>query len=251
MDRINRLKFLKKHLEECDMKNMKECEKELDECDQGKSLDESEDITGGLDKDTTAIIKLFSSDKKIKDHEDFHALAEELGSEPSVLEEKAYALIQSFFSQGNYMKDGQGKTFDKKEIDMGKKVELEHTNNPIIAFRISLDHLTEFPDYYTRLAKMEDEAKRMTECDQGKRLDEIFLDDEPDENEIVSGDDPDDVEDTLDDFEDEILDEDVEDVDENWASQGASYKAAQRADAIKQVGAGIKRGVGFVRKLFK
>jgi len=117
-------------------------------------------ILEGADKETAGMIKLFASDKKIKDHKDFHALAESLGvKDASTLEEKAYALMQSFFAQGKYMKEGEGKTFDEKEVEMGKKVELEHTNNPIISHRITLDHLTEIPDYYSRLKKMEEEGK--------------------------------------------------------------------------------------------
>ena len=47
----------------------------------------------------------------------------------------------------------------KKELEMGLKVEMEHTNDKEKAREISLDHLTEFPDYYTRLDKMEKDAK--------------------------------------------------------------------------------------------
>jgi len=43
---------------------------------------------------------------------------------------------------------------------MGIKVEMEHTTNPVIARTIAKDHLDEYPDYYTRLTKMEREAKR-------------------------------------------------------------------------------------------
>jgi len=50
--------------------------------------------------------------------------------------------------------------FPQGEIAMGKKVEMEHTDTPARAEEISRDHLTEFPDYYTRLKKMEDEAKK-------------------------------------------------------------------------------------------
>jgi hypothetical protein len=32
-------------------------------------------------------------------------------------------------------------------------------NDPLLTGKIALAHLTEFPDYYTRLAKMEKEAK--------------------------------------------------------------------------------------------
>lgn len=47
----------------------------------------------------------------------------------------------------------------KKQMKMGVKVEMEHTNKPSIAKEIAKDHLTEFPDYYTHLNKME---KKMT-----------------------------------------------------------------------------------------
>jgi len=47
---------------------------------------------------------------------------------------------------------------DPKELAMGIKVELEHSSCPILAKKISLDHLSEIEDYYTRLKKMEKEA---------------------------------------------------------------------------------------------
>ena len=47
---------------------------------------------------------------------------------------------------------------DPKELAMGIKVEKEHTDNPVLAKRIALDHLAEIPDYYTRLDKMERDA---------------------------------------------------------------------------------------------
>ncbi|VVB60868.1 Uncharacterised protein [uncultured archaeon] len=58
--------------------------------------------------------------------------------------------------------------FDVEQFRMGMDVELEHgshdlqTNvthsDPITTGKIALAHLKEFPDYYTRLAKMEKEA---------------------------------------------------------------------------------------------
>lgn len=108
----------------------------------------------GLDEDTKALIDLFSSKQKIKDHEDLHSLAENLGVESSKLEEKVYSLLQSFFANGKYMAEGDI-DIDDKELEMGDSVEREHTSSPIIARRIALDHLTEIPNYYTLLAKME------------------------------------------------------------------------------------------------
>jgi hypothetical protein len=60
--------------------------------------------------------------------------------------------------------------FDVEQLRMGMDVELEHglhdpgTNvtddDPHVTARIALAHLNEFPDYYTRLERMEEEAKR-------------------------------------------------------------------------------------------
>jgi hypothetical protein len=60
--------------------------------------------------------------------------------------------------------------FDVEQFRIGMNVELEHglhdphTNvsddNPHITAKIAFAHLNEFPDYYTRLERMEEEAKR-------------------------------------------------------------------------------------------
>jgi len=47
---------------------------------------------------------------------------------------------------------------DPKELAMGIEIEMEHTTNKEVSKRISLDHLVEIPDYYTRLKKMEEDA---------------------------------------------------------------------------------------------
>jgi len=48
----------------------------------------------------------------------------------------------------------------KNQLSKGIKVELEHTEDIGIAKEIALDHMSEFPDYYDRLEKMENEAKK-------------------------------------------------------------------------------------------
>lgn len=58
--------------------------------------------------------------------------------------------------------------FDLDEFTAGINVELEHgskfletnvtKNDPILTGKIAFAHLKEFPDYYTRLKKLEDEA---------------------------------------------------------------------------------------------
>ena len=58
--------------------------------------------------------------------------------------------------------------YDLEQFRMGLGVELEHgprdpetdvsADDPIVTGKIALAHLTEFPDYYTRLAVLEREA---------------------------------------------------------------------------------------------
>lgn len=60
--------------------------------------------------------------------------------------------------------------FDVEQFRIGLNVELEHgkrdpatnvtNNDPIITGKIALAHLDEFPDYYIRLTKMEEEAEK-------------------------------------------------------------------------------------------
>lgn len=60
--------------------------------------------------------------------------------------------------------------FDVEQFRMGMDVELEHgkrdphtnvtNDDPMMTGKIALAHLNEFPDYYTRLDKLEEEAKK-------------------------------------------------------------------------------------------
>jgi len=49
--------------------------------------------------------------------------------------------------------------YDPKQLEMGIKVELEHTDDEDVAREIAMDHLQEIPDYYDRLKIMEEEAE--------------------------------------------------------------------------------------------
>lgn len=61
---------------------------------------------------------------------------------------------------GGLADDKSPHEFDPEQISMGIKVEMEHTDDPMTALEIAMDHLAEFPDYYTRLDAMEKEAKK-------------------------------------------------------------------------------------------
>jgi hypothetical protein len=51
-------------------------------------------------------------------------------------------------------------SFIQKQLDMGEPIEHEHTKDHKLAREIALQHLDEIPDYYTRLKKMEADAKK-------------------------------------------------------------------------------------------
>jgi hypothetical protein len=66
--------------------------------------------------------------------------------------------------------DWETAAFDVEQFQTGLDVELEHgshdprtnvtNDDPVTTGRIAWAHLNEFPDYYTRLERMEEEAHR-------------------------------------------------------------------------------------------
>ena len=71
--------------------------------------------------------------------------------------------LSTYLNEKEHLKGGIGdetdiKDINKKELEMGIEVEMEHTNDLELAKEIAIDHLTEIPDYYTRLQDMEQDA---------------------------------------------------------------------------------------------
>lgn len=48
----------------------------------------------------------------------------------------------------------------KAQLEKGIEIEKEHTSDKEKATEIAMDHVTEFPDYYDRIEKMEKEAEK-------------------------------------------------------------------------------------------
>jgi hypothetical protein len=57
----------------------------------------------------------------------------------------------------------QPKDFDPEQLAKGKKVEMEHTDDPDLALEIAMDHLTEDPKYYDYLEEMESKFEKHAE----------------------------------------------------------------------------------------
>lgn len=124
----------------------------LDATQQPKDLDlQAEDLANRLDEAVAAI-------------GDCVAILKQLGMDGEKAEEKIFTIIQSEVRgpeaiSGGLAKGKSDADFDPKQIEKGIKIELEHTGDAEKAKEIAKDHLTEIPDYYDRLEKMEGEAE--------------------------------------------------------------------------------------------
>jgi hypothetical protein len=70
--------------------------------------------------------------------------------------EFTYHILSSFCSSGEYNRKERPKV-DENQVILGIEVEYEHTDNPLIAEKIALDHLSEDggQQYYDYLLLME------------------------------------------------------------------------------------------------
>lgn len=88
-----------------------------------------------------------------------HSWAEDNKFEVKDVESAIYKLATKFtqiLSGGRSIEKGLTESdVDSKQLKMGIKVEMEHTDDKEVAKKIALDHLAEFPNYYTALIEME------------------------------------------------------------------------------------------------
>lgn len=94
-----------------------------------------------------------------------HAIAEEGGISPHDLESYIYSLASKHVTEkaaewkdklpGGLADKKKPSDFDPKALAKGKKVEMEHTDDPQKAEEIAMDHLTEDSAYYDKLETIE------------------------------------------------------------------------------------------------
>lgn len=87
----------------------------------------------------------------------FNKLKEKIKDKPQPAGEDSSL---GFMSEGK-SKGQEPPDLDPAELEMGIKVEMEHTTDPKVARKIALDHLTEFRSYYTALKAMEEALKEL------------------------------------------------------------------------------------------
>ena len=69
-------------------------------------------------------------------------------------------------SEGKHPED-----FDKNALAIGIIIEYEHTDDDSVACEIAMDHLTEYPNYYEALLKMETELSKRKEAAKDRKPD--------------------------------------------------------------------------------
>lgn len=105
------------------------------------------------------------SNYRVRSDEEVHQFAGKMKMQPDEMEYHIYKILQTFLTGGLANRKGiTEKDVDPKQLAMGIKVEQEHIDSkgpcaPMIAKRIALDHLAEFPQYYTALQEMENKLK--------------------------------------------------------------------------------------------
>ena len=128
-----------------------------------KEDDDDDEDKGKIDIPEKDVINFFKENPNPSDDE-LHNWAEDKGYNVHKVEEIVYKLatrMVKILTGGEAEKKGiTEKDVDSKQLKMGIKVEYEHIHDDEIAKEIALDHLAELPDYYTRLKKMEEEAKK-------------------------------------------------------------------------------------------
>jgi hypothetical protein len=113
-------------------------------------------------RNISVAVATFLRDNPDPSDEEFHKWAESSGFETDEAEAAAYSLASKYvkFVFGGRSKSKPPPDLDPEQLRMGIKVEQEHIDDPSVAEKIALDHLTEFKEYYTALDKMESELKR-------------------------------------------------------------------------------------------
>ena len=124
----------------------------------GKESEESGHTTGTNPIDPTSIIDYLESNPTTDD-EAFHEFAESQGFDIHQAEAIAYALAGKYvmFLRGGRASQNNldPNSVDPEQLQMGMQVESEHSDDPATQKKIAMDHLSEDPQYYTKLQQME------------------------------------------------------------------------------------------------
>jgi len=119
-----------------------------------KLVDDTMKLTGPGEYDKKKVKKLYSIDDPKKFVTAYKRLT---GASKYDLPKKLLSYVKEDKLKGGLADKMKPEDFDQKELKIGIKHELEHTDDPEMAKEIAMDHLAEDPKYYTKLEKLEKE----------------------------------------------------------------------------------------------
>lgn len=122
----------------------------------------SQDVVKETNKDMEIDKKIFAffTDNPEPEDSKVHEFAGTLGIDEHEFEGMIYRILGSIIGHGKSI--GFKGTYDPEQLKAGIKVEMEHTNHPLFAEKISKDHLAEFGGgkyYIPYLSDMEKKIK--------------------------------------------------------------------------------------------
>jgi len=98
-------------------------------------------------------------DEECQDAFNTEAKAKKYAREIRKAEKKHFGGYTPNYIRGGLADGVNPNRLNQEELQKGVSVELEHTNNPVIAREIATDHLVENPKYYDKLEKIEAKPK--------------------------------------------------------------------------------------------
>jgi hypothetical protein len=103
----------------------------------------------------------------LKDVKNTEGLAKKLHTSVEELKKYSNQELLTILQNIGYHDFEDNNQFDKKELELGIKIEREHTNSDLVARLIALDHLSEpgMEHYYSALKNMEKNEKEKKSFD--------------------------------------------------------------------------------------
>lgn len=105
----------------------------------------------------SGLVKFFM-DNPHPTEDQLEELSDELNISLNEVEERMFRLLSSLLRTLGKHNDISDDQFDQEQLQKGIEIEKEHTDDPLVAKMIAKDHLSEIPDYYSRLHDMEQSA---------------------------------------------------------------------------------------------
>lgn len=113
----------------------------------------NERASSNKQKQYETLLTVFRKDTNVT-HQDVKKLSKTLNIPEEEMQLKIYDVLGDLLRNIGKHNNVPDSKFDKKQLELGIKEEMEHTKDPLVAKMIAKDHLFQDTEYYTKLLKM-------------------------------------------------------------------------------------------------